>query len=389
MGVFSRSCFSTLVSSREAGQKVAEEAVRGADDAPAVLIAYASVNHDQAAFLRGIADAAPAGTAVLGCSAQGIMSRGVVAEDGYLAGAIALGGSSIEARTAHVEAIHLDAGAKGRDLGRLLKGGLSGPPRAVVLLYDPLCGADVRVMLDGLFSEVGCPIIGGGASQPHGPMIRTYQYFQDRAFSGGAVAVALAGDFGMETAVCHGTSPVGIEMTVTGADGPVLLELDGRAALEVWQEITSAGPPNFDHTAALAVGIRADDEEGLYLVRAAFGTDVARGGVVLQAGLPTGSAVMLHHRTIEGVLDGTAGMARDLSARLAGKTVRAVLGFECGARTARFLGQEGVVRENVQLQEAVGGDPAWLGMLAWGELYPHGGQPQFHNYTYPVLAITD
>ena len=123
MGVFSRSSFSTLVSSREAGQKVAEEAVRGADGAPAVLLAYASVNHDQAAFLRGIADLAPAGTAVMGCSTQGIMTRGIVAEDGYLAGAIALGGSSIEARAAHVEAIHLDAGAKGRDLGRLRPNG--------------------------------------------------------------------------------------------------------------------------------------------------------------------------------------------------------------------------------------------------------------------------
>ena len=39
--------------------------MRGADVAPAVLPAYASVNHDQAAFLRGIAGAAPAGTAVL------------------------------------------------------------------------------------------------------------------------------------------------------------------------------------------------------------------------------------------------------------------------------------------------------------------------------------
>ncbi|HTE55493.1 MAG TPA: FIST N-terminal domain-containing protein [Kofleriaceae bacterium] len=388
MGVFARSCFSTLVSSREAGRKVAEEAIGGADAAPAVLLAYASVNHDQAGFLRGVHEVLPTGTAVLGCSAQGIMSRGVVAEDGYLAGAIALGGSSLGVVTSHVEGIHVDSAAKGRDLGRSLCADLSGSPRAVILLYDPLCGADMDVFLASLFEEVRCPIIGGGASQPHGPMVRTFQYYDDRAFSGGAVAVALDGTFGMETAVCHGTSPVGIEMIVTRADGPMILELDGRPALEVWQEMTSAGQPDLENTAALAVGIPADDD-GLYLVRAAFGTDAALGGVLLQASLPTGTPVMLHHRTIEGVLGGTTAMARDLSARLGGRKVRAVLGFECGARTASFLGHDRVMRENLELQDAIGGDPAWLGLLAWGELYPLGGRPQFHNYTYPILAITD
>jgi hypothetical protein len=28
-------------------------------------------------------------------------------------------------------------------------------------------------------------------------------------------------------------------------------------------------------------------------------------------------------------------------------------------------------------------------VTCWGELFPVGGRPGFHNYTYPLLALTD
>jgi small ligand-binding sensory domain FIST len=33
-------------------------------------------------------------------------------------------------------------------------------------------------------------------------------------------------------------------------------------------------------------------------------------------------------------------------------------------------------------------DAPWLGMLAWGEIAPVGGEPAFHNYTYPLVVLT-
>jgi hypothetical protein len=176
-------------------------------------------------------------------------------------------------------------------------------------------------------------------------------------------------------------------MTVTRAEGNRIFELDGRPALDVWMEIASSGPPSVDHTAALAIGVPIGDN-GEYLVRAAFGIDEERRGVIIQTGLAAGTVVMLHHRTVSDILDGTAAMARDLRARLHGKTIHAVLGFECGARTRPFLGQDVTVRENAALQEVLGG-ATWLGMLAWGELFPVAGRPEFHNYSYPVLVLTD
>ena len=42
----------------------------------------------------------------------------------------------------------------------------------------------------------------------------------------------------MEIGVCHGTSPTGIVMTVTRAEGNRILELDGRPAAEVFRDAT-------------------------------------------------------------------------------------------------------------------------------------------------------
>src|SRR5207237_6418883 len=96
-----------------------------------------------------------------------------------------------------------------------------------------------------------------------------------------------------------------------------------------------------------------------------------------------------HHRTVPVVKEGTVAMGRELVARLDGRTPWAVLGFECGARTAPFLGPADTLEENLDLQRVVAPRSPWLGLLAWGEIAPCGGEPAFHNYTYPLVVLTN
>ena len=375
------------VDSFETGKTMALHVVDGLGGAaPEVVLFYATVNHDLETLLRGLRATLPEATRVIGCSTQGVMTHGCVLEEGYAAGAIAFAG--IPVSIARVDDIDVDTRAKGAALGDALCAGQADPPKVVVLLWDPLCGADMDQLLAGLDARVACPIIGGAAGQNHAAMVKTFQACGDLVFSRGAVAMALGGDATYEMSCSAGTSPVGVEMTVTRADGNHVLELDGRPALDVWMELASSGPPSVDHTAALALGIPVAPGSDAYFVRAAFGVDRERKGVILQAGIESGTRVMLHHRTVGDLFDGTAEMARALRSRLVGKTIRAVLGFECGARTGPFLGAAEALRENTELQAALGGT-TWLGMMAWGELYPTSGRPAFHNYSYPLLVIAD
>jgi hypothetical protein len=350
------------------------------------------VNHDQAVALRVFRDQFGADVHIIGCSTQGIMHNGAVNEGTFLLGAAGFAGDELEVAASMVTNIGEGSAQKGATLAAGLK--LSVDPRLVILLYDPLCGADVEAMLGG-FSHLQCPIVGGGAGQPWGPITRTFQYWQGEVLQHAAVALALGGPFSAEVGVCHGTAPTGIEMTLTRTAGNKIFEIDGRPAIDIWREITGCEESdinNQDYVASWAIGVArhfrsAEGEQTLYVIRAAFGFDLEAGAVIVQAAIPEGTPIMFHHRTVPVVTDGTAHMGRELAQKLAGRRPWCVLGFECGARTQVFLGQAATLQENVALQKAVAPDVPWLGMLAWGEVAPAGATPAFHNYTYPLAVL--
>jgi hypothetical protein len=383
--------------SKAAGQQAAQ-ALRGAfsQEPLKAIVVYASVTHDQAALLRALHAELGLDVPIVGCSVQGVAGEGAVLEGGYLAGFIGLGGSGLKVGAALERDFEQDTRAKGKRLGSQMVARLGESPKVSVLFYDPLCNADVEEMLGGLADEVRCPLIGGGAGQPFGPIVKTFQYWQGEVVEHAAIGLGLSGPMTAEIGVCHGTSPTGLLMTVTRSVGNRLVEIDGRPAIDVWREVTGCVGDeitNQEYVSNWAIGIErtleAPDGErvSLYFVRAAFGFDLESGALIVQAAIPEGTKIMLHHRTVPAVTEGTLAMGRDLAARLKGRHPWAVLGFECGARTSPFLGDTGTLQENLQLQKIIAPGAPWLGMMAWGEIAPVAGRPAFHNYTYPVLVL--
>ncbi len=394
MTIIAKSLISLDTRSLEAGQRAGVDllAAFGGETIRAV-IAYATVNHDQSALIRGLRSEIGDSPVLIGCSTQGIVGDGTVIEQGYASGFMALGGAGIEASGSLAKEVQTDTRNKGIHLARDLKQSLSMPPKAVVLFWDPLSGVDIAQLVAGLKNEIKAPIVGGAASQPWGPMVQTFQYFCDDVVSNSAGAMAITGPFDVQTAHTHGATQAGIEMTVTRAKGNTLLELDGQPALDVWSEMIDTSATNsVDDTAAWAIGVQRQavgDGKPEWSVLAAFGFDHDTKGVVVQSSIPEGTVLMFHHRTAEAVLKGAARMGEELRERLVNKTVRAVLGFECGARTSPFLGPSATNQEHENLQKSVSKDAAWLGMLAWGELVPSATTSTFCNYTYPLMVLHD
>jgi hypothetical protein len=368
----------------------------GADD-PAVVLVYATVDHDPEVLLLTLA-AALGPVPLVGCSTPGLMARDTFVEGSFAAGALALGGPAVRAATGACEAYAHDTAAKGHDLGRRLRDALGAPPRLVVLHGDPLCGADLEAFARAVQAETACPVVGGGSGQPWGAMVQTYQYHGVAAHSHAAVAVALAGEFTVEIATTTGTEPTPVTAAVTRVDANVLLELDGRPALAVYREFL--GLPELaelrsEHNTAVALGFEfadpADDVEARapWVVRGPFALDLARGGLVMAASVPEGTRVVFHRRSVAVALAGAESAARALARRLAGRQVRAVIGFECAARTAPLLGKAEATREQQLVQSLVAPDAAWFGMFAWGELAPFGERVTYYNFTYPLVALAE
>jgi len=395
MTKIARSIFSDEPESLDAGREAAEALLgQFGSEKPKVALLYATMNHEQPAVLEGIRSVLGGDVPLLGCSVQGVVSNQHLTEDGFAIGLMGLGGSDVDCAVAMEREVQDGSTEKGRQLARALKLQLGREPKAIVLIYDPLCGADVESILEGVRTETDCAIVGGAAGQPWGHPRETFQYWNTEVYSHGLLGLALAGPFAVEIGFCHGTAPSGIVSVITKAAGNQVLELDGRPAGDVWRETTGCRKEDLlhqSHFATWALAVERMDPTGQVerLIRGAFGIDPETGAITLQAAVPEGTRVMLQHRTIEEVLGGTEVMARDLAARLAGREPWAVLGFECAARTFPFLGEANTHKEHEQLRAAVAPQAPWLGMMAWGEVGPCAGRPAFHNYSYPLLVLTD
>jgi hypothetical protein len=386
-----KSVLSRQRNSVEAGRAAGTEIAGAFSSPPKLVLCYLTVNHDQQQFLAGLSEKLGPNVPVVGCSGQGVMGRGAVHEDGYAASLMALGGEGLEVGITRADDIHVETRAKGVTLGQKLRESHARPPKVCIIHYDPLCGVDLDVLLGGVGSRLEAPILGGAAAHFfNAAMTTTYQYHAGDVFSKGAVAVSLGGDFTAEMVVSTGCAPVGYQMKVTRVEGNMILEFDGRSALDVWREVTGAtGVLDIMASSSVAIGVPVDGVAGGHLIRAAFVFDEKLRGMVLGAAVPEGTIVTLYHRTVEDALSGAERMGHHLAARLQGKTLRAVLGFECGGRTRPFLGMDATNQENRALQASVGPDAEWAGVICWGELFPIDGKPGFHNYTFPLLALAE
>jgi hypothetical protein len=380
-----------------AAEEVARAVMGAFTDQPLKLVlAYATLNHEQDELLATLRASLPKDVMLVGCSVQGVISGENIREGGYLLGVMGLGGDELQVAPVMQRDFQMDTHSKGKNMGTAIKDQLGTDPNLVLLLWDSLCGADMEQLLSGLSEQLTCPVVGGGAGQPWGRMVRTVQYWENEVLSHSTIAIGLAGPFSVHVGVSHGTSPTGAEMTLTRSDGNRLIEIDGKPALQCWREVTGCTDDQIndqDFGANWAIGVQrkttGDDgaEQSDCFVRAAFGFDVDSGSVIVQAAIPEGSRIVVHHRTVTEVVQGAQSMGKELNQRINGSRPWAVFGFECGARTSPFLGNAATLEENKALRKLVAPSSPWLGMMAWGEVAPVAGSPALHNYTYPLVVL--
>jgi small ligand-binding sensory domain FIST len=254
-----------------------------------------------------------------------------------------------------------------------------------VLLADPF-SARAEALLAGLdYAFPSSAKIGGLASGGTSPGLNAL-FLGEEAFSDGAVGVALSGNVALDTVVAQGCRPVGDLMQITGCEGNLLYELDGRPAFEVLQQLFASLDERDRRLAstALFVGVLMDEfvEEprvGDFLIRNLIGVDPHRSAVAVGEYLQEGMRVRFHLRDAET-------SAQDLHAMLKGyersspepANPSGALLFSCLGRGEGLYGRPnfdtGVFREHL-------GDVPVGGFFCNGEIGPVGGATFLHGYT--------
>lgn len=204
----------------------------------------------------------------------------------------------------------------------------------------------------------------------------------------GAVGVVLAGDVALLPLVSQGCRPVGPPMTVTAAEGNVLLELASVPAADKLAQVLAGLPPEEQAlvSAGVQLGIAVDEyaEEltsGDFLVRGVVGSDEAGGGLVVGDVVPVGRTVQFQARDPDGA---EADLKRTLDGAHVLDHVSGALLFSCTGRGAELFG---TAEHDVAMVRSALRTPAVAGFFATGEIGPVAGRNHLHSYTASMLAF--
>jgi len=324
--------------------------------------------------------------AVVGCSAPGVIGggRGVEATSAVAVWCAVL--PDVRVRTFHLEVMPASAGMAVVGL----------PERAdddvvAVLLADPW-----SFPIDGFVERSnvalgGLPLVGGLASGLRGRG-STRLFLDGQALDRGAVGVVLSGPVGARMVVSQGARPIGPAMTVTAADGNVILELAGMPARHKLEQILTDLEPGDQAlaTTGLQIGIAIDEyaedhEQGDFLVRGIAGVDEERDGLVVGDLVAVGRTVRFQLRdaaTADTDLRESLRRFRDTSSL---DTVEGALVFSCNGRGASLFA---TADHDVDVvRDALAAPIGVAGFFAAGEIGPVAGRNHVHGLTASIVAF--
>lgn len=244
-------------------------------------------------------------------------------------------------------------------------------PAIAIVHADPRANR-LAMMLERLSEASGTYLLGGLiAARGHHIQIA------GQAMEGGASGAWIARSVPIASSLCQGCVPIGPAHVASAAGRNIIMEIDGRPALDVFkEEIGDMLARNLERCANFiyaALPVKGSDT-GDYLVRNLTGIDPARGWIAIGDSIEAGDPVIFTKRERLSAEHELKQMLERLKQRLKGP-IRGGIYFSCLSRGANLFG-EGAAE--VRAITEVLGDIALAGFFANGEinhcrLYGHTG----------------
>lgn len=339
---------------------------------------------DASAALREVVDAHPR-SVVVGCSTAGQVVGAEVADGGLTACVVRFATSRLALEASAVTAA--GSAEVGRELGQRLRS--RGDDLAWVLVLADGLDVNGSALAGGLAGGAGDGVlVTGGLAGDGDRFERTWVLVDGRPVAASATAVGVYGaDVQVRASSRGGWSPLGPQRSVTRAEGSLLLELDGRPALDLYREYLGDRAQGLPGTALLfPLQVRTPQRPDRDLVRTVLGVDDAARSMTFAGDVPEGSVAQLM-RTTTGDLVDAAGDAAAAAALPAGPPVLA-LAVSCVGR--RLLLGRRTEDELDAVVDRLGGDDQVVGFYSYGELSPAGSTGcDLHNQTMTLTLLRE
>jgi hypothetical protein len=362
-----------------------------------LALLFSTAKHDPARVLRSVRSVVGPDAKIAGGGAGGVITNDRLGYEGCQVGVAVVASSSVQAHTFIQPGLDSDEFAVGRALGTQISRHPFQGDRNLIVMYESVKASTP----DGPVLNMGSPLLEGlGASLGTWPPViglgflgdprwkPGLQYMGDRLEAQCALAVVLSGSAQMATVTMNNLRPMSTYREITRVDGPTVLQIDGRPALEVIEDLV--GPDlrweNYPLTVTLGVnkGDRFGDfREEDYANYLCIAVDRERRGLVMSdTYLRPGMQCQLMRRHMDFAeirkrADTLVESVRDRRPFLA-------LYIDCAGRTSAYVGTDREEAEEIQL--AVGSRFPLLGVYSGSEISRVGHDVQRLNHT-GVLAI--
>ncbi len=394
--------FSDNHRSKEAGVEATERAMKDASIARCDLVLMYSTSRHQTTQLRdGIRSVVGPVPRLIGGYAIGIITKDQLGYDGHQVGVAVMSSDTVNVDMFIEGGLVDNEYNVGLALGQQIKGRTYRGTPNLLLMYDSIKGTPSEGMAFDL--NLATPLIEGVGHvlQSWPPTVGvgmwgdfqclpTYQWFDDRIEQQSALALVLSGGVQMDSIIIHGCKPSGSYHTITKAERNVVLEIDGKPALEMVARLL--GPDSYktweDYPFFVTLGVNKGSKFGEfrdedYANRLVFGIDKSRGGLIMfEPDLKAGSEVQLMRRSINFAY--MRKCARELLGRIGDRKPFFALYIDCGGRASAYSGTEG--EEAAEIQKEIGPRMPLLGMYSGVEIAKVGADMQALDWT-GVLSI--
>ncbi|TSC97287.1 MAG: hypothetical protein Greene101447_555 [Parcubacteria group bacterium Greene1014_47] len=222
---------------------------------------------------------------------------------------------------------------------------------------------------------------------------KTFEYYQDQVLTDVVVGVGLYGKFSYGFGIKHGWEPVGLPLKVTKAEGAVLKEVDGKPALNVYEEyfgkdaaeLVKEPLARMAYTYPIGMAVEGSDE---LLIRDPVIAN-EKGEITMAAAIPQGTTI----RLMIGDRDKAIAAAKEAAEVAIDQLNKAkpgfILMFNCMARN-KLLGVR-CHEENQTVLGVIGKDVPMVGFYTYGEQGPllgkKGTPAYFHNETMTLVVV--
>ena len=361
-----------------------ERAVTEVEGGPGLVLFFTSGEIDPDSAARD-AQAAAGGARVAGMTGTGAFGPDGPLKTGCsaiaLSSSFSIGVSAVDTK---------DPRAAGREATAEALAAVGDAPYAAVLLFVDSESGDQAEVVAGAYRVAGgrIPLAGGAA----GGATRA-RFADGRALSSGLVVAAIGATSPIGVGVAHGCVVRGAPSIVTRAEGPNVIQLDGRPAETVYLEKLGVEERNLDDATfeRLAMVHPLAEPELSGGLRPRYVRGRAAGGVLVCAtSIEENAAVVVCAQTPESIVHSARTAVEAAVSRLDGPAEAAV-GFDCAARSAWFEGPVAarLARRELEALASAFGEPApsLAGVYTRGEIGRSRGAKGDRNFSVVVTAF--